>query len=66
MSRPTYGTRVRVNDPESWLHGYEGTVRLLGPGSYDLDVKVRLEMEGGRSEDIWFAAESLIVVKEAR
>lgn len=65
MSRPNYGTRVRVNDPESRFYGQMGTVRLLGPGSYDLDVKVRLDPVEGYSEDIWFAAESLTVVKES-
>ncbi len=62
MKRPKYRDRVRVTDPENWLHGYEGTVRLLGPSSYDLDVKVRLDMADGRSEDIWFASESLTVI----
>lgn len=66
MSRPNYGTRVRINDPESRFHDKEGTVRLLGPGSYDLDVKVRLDPGDSHAQDVWFAAESLIVVKEAR
>ena len=66
MSRPNYGTRVRINDPESRFHGKEGTVRLLGPGSYDLDVKVRLDPIDGHSQDVWFASECLDVVKENR
>lgn len=61
MPRPNYGARVRVNLPDSPYHGKEGRVRLLGPGSYDHDVKVRFS---DPQEDVWLPAECLIVLEE--
>lgn len=58
--RIRYGQRVRVNDPESTYHEQTGKVRLIGPGSMDYNVKLRLD--GG--QDLWLPEESVEPLKE--
>lgn len=58
--RIRHGQRVRVNAPGSTYHGQTGKVRLIGPGSMDYNVKLRMD-DGG---DLWLPEEETEPLKE--
>lgn len=53
--RVRHGQRVRLNAPGSTYHGQTGKVRLIGPGSMDYNVKLRMD----DGQDLWCPEEDL-------
>lgn len=58
--RIRYGQCVRLNAPDSTYHGQTGKVRLIGPGSMDYNVKLRMD----DGSDLWCPEEALEPLKE--